>query len=315
MNITFISQSPFGGIRQSLSVVQFKATPRDEFDYLSGEKAISEKLLEVAEVSDQGRVGTLSVVNKSDRHVFFMDGDILIGAKQNRVLNTSILLAPQSTTIVPVSCVERGRWTRSNKPTFDHSGNIAPMNLRFQKSRDVSMNLKRGMGHLSDQSGVWNSVDAYQANFSANSPTDDLSHVFAKVKMELDAFCSTLPAHDDANGVAIFLNKEIASADVMHRRDVYREYFPKLLRAAALDDRPSPQAGGIMTDAEASYKLLDFFDQIEKLERQSFAGAGVGSESRFGSDAVTGFELRFDHHVIHHAVLRSTSVRPRVSEE
>jgi hypothetical protein len=38
-----------------------------------------------------------------------LDSEELVGAKQNRVLNLSILVPAHSTTVVPVSCVEAGR--------------------------------------------------------------------------------------------------------------------------------------------------------------------------------------------------------------
>ena len=65
-----------------------------------------------------------------------LDGDILEGAKQNRVINTSILVGAKETVEIPVSCVERGRWNYSSDK-FTQSDTIASKNIRFQKAQDI----------------------------------------------------------------------------------------------------------------------------------------------------------------------------------
>jgi hypothetical protein len=43
--------------------------------------------------------------------VLILDGEELVGAKQNRIVNTTILVAAGAEIVIPVSCVEQGRWT------------------------------------------------------------------------------------------------------------------------------------------------------------------------------------------------------------
>jgi hypothetical protein len=47
----------------------------------------------ITEVSEGGSVPNLRVINKTPHHVLLFDGEELKGAKQNRILNTTILIA------------------------------------------------------------------------------------------------------------------------------------------------------------------------------------------------------------------------------
>src|SRR5580704_5666256 len=81
-----------------------------EPDYLLAEDAIGQGLAEITELPGGGSVPELQFANNSPRAVLLLDGEELIGAKQNRVLNLTILASPKAVTVIPVSCVEAGRW-------------------------------------------------------------------------------------------------------------------------------------------------------------------------------------------------------------
>ena len=51
--------------------------------------------LAISETTDAGSVPELAVVNPLDEHVLLYDGEELVGAKQNRILNVSVLVAPE----------------------------------------------------------------------------------------------------------------------------------------------------------------------------------------------------------------------------
>ena len=83
-------------------------------DYVTLDEALADKSAKVTEVSEGGSVPDLRFVNDSNSSVFMMEGEELIGAKQNRTLNLSILISAKKAVSIPVSCVERGRWRHTS---------------------------------------------------------------------------------------------------------------------------------------------------------------------------------------------------------
>jgi hypothetical protein len=267
-------------------------------DYISGPKAIKEDLIQVKEVSESGSVNNLFVFNLSSKYVFFMDGDILMGAKQNRVLNTSVLLAPNSKITLPVSCVEQGRWSRVSAKFMD-SDYITPLKVRAGKARNVSENLRARSEFDAGQGEVWKNVEDYQMAFSVKSPTGSLSDVYDKEKDNFETFIKNFTINDDANGLALFSDRQLLNVDVFNRTDIYQEYFPKILRSTAMEISHLKEKENNLEEVEALYKTQSTFDLLEKIEHTKHPGVAAGEENRFDSENLTGFELKFRNDLIH----------------
>ena len=62
--------------------------------------------LQVTEVDESGSVPELLATNTGDEMVLLLDGEELVGAKQNRILNITLLAPAMQDTVIPVSCVE-----------------------------------------------------------------------------------------------------------------------------------------------------------------------------------------------------------------
>jgi hypothetical protein len=103
-------------------------------DYILLDEALSTGMIEVTEVSEHGAVPNLKIHNKSPRMVLILDGEELVGAKQNRIVNTTILIAGNATVVIPVSCVEQGRWSYAT-PRFYSEERIMPSRLRSRFGR------------------------------------------------------------------------------------------------------------------------------------------------------------------------------------
>jgi len=115
-------------------------------EYLTLAPALAQGQLTITEASESGSVPELRVVNKGDLPILLIDGEELVGAKQNRVLNTSILLEPDAETVIPVSCTEQGRWAYTSLH-FADSGVVMDRRTRARKVRSVSHSLTR-VSHL-----------------------------------------------------------------------------------------------------------------------------------------------------------------------
>ena len=112
---------------QSLSVFPLfaNANMASSMNYMLLDAALATEAFKITEISESGTVPLLAAQNDLDQPVFLLDGDELVGAKQNRVLNLSMMLAPKSLTQIPVSCVEAGRWNRRSAK-FASSGRTQP---------------------------------------------------------------------------------------------------------------------------------------------------------------------------------------------
>lgn len=298
MNFESLSFCKSGG----LGLLQFKTEDADTFDYVSSDFAIKNDYITVNEINEQGSVNNLSVINTSPHFVFFMDGDVLVGAKQNRVLNTSVLLEPDSKTNITVSCVEQGRWRRKSA-LFSKPDYIAPAMLRKKKNINVYKNLKSGNSYYASQSDVWESVSHYESVYSIKSETSDLSEIMESRMADFDSFIKYFESHNDANGLTMFSGDKVVSVEIFNRTNVYGEYFHRLLRATAMEIF-------YMNKEESKMQKDDAIDimnlEINKLDNSKYSdypGLAAGTERRYDSEEFSCHSLSYQDKKIHFSFL------------
>ncbi len=115
-----------------------RTDPRAE--YLTLDEAIPLGF-HVTELDAAGSVPELLAKNPLDSNVLLYDGEELLGAKQNRILNVTVLVPARSETKIPVSCVEEGRW-HARSAHFAPSARTRTARRRFAR-RDRAASLPR----------------------------------------------------------------------------------------------------------------------------------------------------------------------------
>src|SRR5438552_11379158 len=203
-------------------------------DYLTLTEALERQLASITEVSDSGQVPHVKVTNSAELRLLLVDGEELIGARQNRTLNTSILLAGKSETIVPVSCTEAGRWSYKTA-AFADAGYVSPHNLRKAKSSSVAASLKAAMGHKSDQHAVWGEVAQYCLSSNVQSPTSAMHDTLAARVKELEEYVQNLKPLPNQKGLVVLVNGQVLGADVVSSARAYQVLHAKFVRSYALE--------------------------------------------------------------------------------
>lgn len=288
----------------NVSLVQFGTDYADTFTYVTFREALEKDQISITEVDSSGSVNSLMIDNRSEEFVFLSDGDLLQGAKQNRVLNSSVLIKPHSKVIVPVSCVEAGRW-RYTKSDFSYAEYCAPLDLRLAKQVGVVTHLREGRGHRTDQSKVWDEVSKYEILHNQSSPTSDMLNTFEKKKHIFDKDINDIFPEANANAVAIFIGRKLVSVESFNSREVYRQYFEKLIRTAMMDSAVRHDDRSI-NKKDAFLKLERFVSKLTEIEFEKHKAVAAGEESRFASDEMTCYELSYEGKTIHFAALMNS---------
>ena len=203
-------------------------------EYVLGAEAINDGSVVVEEISESGSVPTLSVTNKANLLVLFLEGEQLIGAKQNRILNTSILVAANSKTKIPVSCVEQGRWGFKSKE-FGSSKTSSPSKLRYALKSSVSDSVKKGHGHMSDQGRVWDEVECLQRAHGVDSATFAMEDTFDSYREQLTELQTQFGYVEGACGVAVAIGKRIVCLDLFDKPSTCGKVWDRLLSGALLE--------------------------------------------------------------------------------
>jgi ARG and Rhodanese-Phosphatase-superfamily-associated Protein domain len=263
--------------------------------YETLDEALNRHDLEVTEINEGGSVPTLKVLNKSEVRIFLMAGEQLIGAKQNRVLNTSMMVEGKTETAIPVSCVEQGRWGyRSAK--FGSHGTSSHSKLRHKMTRSVSESYLTCAAPRSDQGEVWSEVHRKLDAMGSTSMSAELEQTYMDSQVRLDSVLLDLPAPEGCNGAVFVLHGKIAGLDVFDQAETLAKLWPKLLRGYAIDaleQTPATADERSATDIEAWLKKID------RVKPKPFPSPGLGEDVRFNGADIVGAGLVVEATPVH----------------
>jgi len=246
----------------------------------------------VTEVSDAGSVPSLHVANHADRPVLLLDGDELIGAKQNRVANTTVLIGAKATATIPVSCVEQGRWSYRGRRSQASEYSLYA-SVRRKKAARVSTSLRQRGRHDADQGEVWNELADKAAFLGVQSPTGAMHDVYERygetVKLARDAVAAT----PDQTGAIVYVAGEWAGLELLATSVLFAEAWRRISTGYIAD------ALGRKASNALQYTPAETIARVLAATLEPAPAVGLGAEYRINGNEAVGAALVVDGLVVH----------------
>ena len=241
-------------------------------------------------------VPDIGVENTGDVAALLPTGTVITGGLQNRVLNTSILVAPRERLTVPVSCVEQGRW-RGNR-LFRRQTSIAPRDVRTTMQRTTA---RRSDGYeRADQSEVWSSVRRSLEERNAQNPTGNLEFgrndsVNERRRRKIQSVVDAGPLPGQC-GLAVMHGSTVVSIEIFATQELLNDHWEQLIRAIFDETDPTPNS------RSSADRLLRELTKLARSEWRSEPSVGRGRTNVLVDSGFTGRVLEDAGTVIHAAM-------------
>jgi len=289
-------------VHEGIGLWPVRAEVRPEPEYVTLVEAQGLPGFKITEISEGGSVPTLMVVNETEKNVLLFDGEELKGAKQNRILNTSILVAAGTRLEVPVSCTERGRWSHVS-PQFESSGSMAYAELRKRKARSVHCSLEIREMHASDQGEVWEEIEALHARADTDrkSRTRAMRDAYEERSRDLEEFSRNVECQDGQCGLLVVVGDRVEGVDVVSRPEAWAKLHRRLVESHAMDFlvRKGRRKTVKPVDAKAPERFLA---EAAKAGESVYEAPGMGSDHRLRFRWGYGSALRVGETIVHLAL-------------
>jgi hypothetical protein len=280
-----------------LTIFPLIASSAPRLPYRLMADALTSGALKIGEVGT-GTVPELLATNSGEEAVLILDGEQLVGARQNRTTNRSLILPPRSETRIPVSCMEQGRWHHTGED-FRPAPQCSPSSVR-RHARDKEVQYVKAQGSapvsaLADVQGeVWSSISAFSSGLRSRSATGALDEVVEARSTDIGAWVRDFPLESRQIGMLAFLGARPLGLDVIGCTRLYERVHERLVRGYvvdALSSRSQPRRMSVEL-AQA------FLDRVNSAQRLPSPTVGLG-EYWVLSDRVVGGELSTGKALVH----------------
>jgi hypothetical protein len=235
-------------------------------------------------------VSTIVVNVKEEKDVLVVEGEVLEGGLQTRTVNISLLLN-KGENLIPVSCVEQGRW--GNYRVYNPADFLVDNILRTRKVATAFKN----NSFRADQDAVWRHTAMMMERFDALSDTESYEEIFVKKGSDIKRNLEDVEPVDGQVGAVIVINGEVVGVDMFDKPETWKKLSKKVLGSYYLSWSVSEkESHKEMTENDVE-KFLSSLDKIKPEVKKP--PVGVGEHYFIEKGKIHGFALVKDGKVVH----------------
>lgn len=299
-----LETTKFGQLQVSgrMTMIPIERTGVDgKSDYQISDVAFDDGTLSISEVDESGIVGQLLARNDAIKPVLLLDGIALIGAKQNRILNTTVMVPPTCTVKLPVSCVEQGRWSYSGR-SFRQSKDALFAKARSRKAEFMAHRKMAASAHATqdelfaaDQGAVWRDVGLALGKSQAISASSNMEAAYAVEDDRLQSFEKDFSTSDNQVGAVFCIDGVPVGLEFVETPELFATTFGRLIRSCGLTTLQQDQ---VRTKTSVS-SLDQFTEKLAEAQMVSAPSVGIGDDINVVSNEISATGLVVDGRVVH----------------
>ena len=285
---------------RNLVITPLLASANDKADYLMLDESLNSGTVSIKEVSNEGSVPDLLFENRGDIAVLLVDGEELVGAKQNRILNITVLVPAKTTITIPVSCVEAGRWAHESAE-FHSEDRAFYAAGRARKAAHISDSLRTSSTRRSRQGEIWNDIADKSSRMEIHSHTEAMSDLYINHNNSLKEYISAFQYQEGQVGAAFSINGQVRGVEVFDFNESFRKLYKKLIGSYALD---AIDEAALPSKPEGN-SVHAFLDSIKNADFSTYPAVGEGEDIRISNKNISGGALMARKRIVHLCVFNT----------
>lgn len=253
----------------------------------------------VTEVDEHGSVNDVLICNASDQALLLYEGELIIGARQNRVIDQPVLVPAGGELTVPVCCIEQGRWDHGQRAgTFRPAPQAADPAMRRIKRSTANSHGATGGEARPEQTEVWREVDERLRVHQVASRSATLTELFEAKRPALDGLTEPVRALDGQIGAMAAIAGSPVALDLVSQPRVFADLLPRLAGGYALQALEAFHSTRVRTAEPSIGAAQEFLEAVLGADRRWLPTPGMGDAFASTSPTITGSGLRAERELI-----------------
>ncbi len=188
---------------------------------------------------DQNAVNNLTVQNKSNETIYLMQGDVVTGGNQDRVIAENVVVPPRTIRDISVFCVEKNRWKYKYEGE-DEEGEAKKKQGLYAFSgyyNVASTSVRKTARTSNNQMAVWNAVGEMTKKHNATTSTKTYrglegSKEFTHERTgDIRFFDGKFDEIENCVGFVVVSGNKVLGTEVFGHPDLFKKQYKPLLHS------------------------------------------------------------------------------------